>query len=77
MNTTKLRGALAATLGSVSALSLPGRPPDVLWPWPANVAPGVERQQLRGGLPTPGLDPLLRSDAHARIAAFHRQHLQP
>lgn len=64
MNTTKLRGALAATLGSVSALSLPGRPPDVLWPWPANVAPGVERQQLRG-------------DAHARIAAFHRQHLQP
>lgn len=56
---------------------LPGSHFDVLWPWPDSVARGVAAQQVRGGLPTPGFDPSLRSDAHARIAAFHRQHLQP
>lgn len=56
---------------------LPGGHFDVLWPWPASVARGVAAQQVRGGLPTPGFDPALRSDAHARIAAFHRQHLPP
>lgn len=56
---------------------LPGGHFDVLWPWPESVAREVAAQQLRGGLPTPGFDPALRSDAHARIAAFHRQHLQP
>ena len=54
---------------------LPGGHFDVLWPWPESVAREVAAQQLRGGLPTPGFDPALRSDAHARIAAFHREHL--
>lgn len=50
---------------------------DVLWPWPESVARQVAAQQVRGGLPTPGFDPQQREDAHARIAAFHRQHLGP
>lgn len=49
---------------------------DLLWPWPAGVAREVAAQQVRGGLPVPGFDPRLREAAHARIVAFHRQHLQ-
>jgi predicted dienelactone hydrolase len=56
---------------------LPGGHFDVLWPWPDSVAREVAARQVRGGLPTPGFDPALRSDAHAKIAAFHRQNLQP
>ena len=50
---------------------------DVLWPWPESVARDVAAQQVRGGLPTPGFDPALRDAAHAKIVAFHRQHLKP
>lgn len=50
---------------------------DVLWPWPEPVAREVAALQVRGGAPVPGFDPALRSDAHARIVAFHRKHLQP
>jgi len=32
--------------------------------------------KLLRGLPGPGSDPPLREAAHARIVAFHRQHLQ-
>jgi predicted dienelactone hydrolase len=50
---------------------------DLLWPWPERVARNVAAGQVRGGLPVPGFDPRHRDDAHARIAAFHRQHLLP
>jgi predicted dienelactone hydrolase len=50
---------------------------DLLWPWPESVARDVAAAQVRGGLPVPGFDPRRREDAHARIAAFHRQHLLP
>lgn len=50
---------------------------DVLWPWPDSVAREVAAQQVRGGLPQPGFDPQAREAAHARIVAFHRQHLLP
>jgi pimeloyl-ACP methyl ester carboxylesterase len=50
---------------------------DVLWPWPGSTAREVAARQVRGGLPVPGFDPRLRVAAHARIAAFHRQHLLP
>ncbi len=50
---------------------------DVLWPWPESTAREVAARQVRGGLPVPGFDPRLREAAHARIAAFHRQHLLP
>lgn len=49
----------------------------VLWPWPDSVAREVATQQVRGGLPVPGFDGRLRTAAHARIVAFHRQHLLP
>lgn len=50
---------------------------DLLWPWPPSIAREVAAQQVRGGLPVPGFDPHLREAAHARIVAFHRQHLLP
>ena len=50
---------------------------DVLWPWPETVAREVAAQQVRGGAPVPGFDGRLRDAAHAKIVAFHRQHLQP
>ena len=50
---------------------------DVLWPWPESIAREVAALQVRGGLPVPGFDPHLREAAHAKIAAFHRQHLLP
>ncbi len=50
---------------------------DVLWPWPESVAREVGAKQVRGGLPVPGFDRRHREDAHARIVAFHRQHLLP
>jgi predicted dienelactone hydrolase len=50
---------------------------DVLWPWPDSVAREVATQQVRGGLPVPGFDGRLRTAAHAKIVAFHRQHLLP
>lgn len=56
---------------------LPGGHFDVLWPWPESVARDVAAQQVRGGLPTPGFDPALRDAAHAKIVAFHLQHLKP
>ena len=56
---------------------LPGGHFDLLWPWPDSVTREVAAQQVRGGLPTPGFDPRLRTAAHERIVAFHRQHLQP
>ena len=57
--------------------NLPGGHFDVLWPWPESVARDVAAQQVRGGLPTPGFNPALRETAHAKIVAFHRQHLHP
>jgi len=48
---------------------------DLPWPWPASVARDVAALQVRGGQPVPGFDPRQREAAHARIAAFHRQHL--
>ncbi|MCU0925163.1 MAG: hypothetical protein MUF44_03710 [Hydrogenophaga sp.] len=50
---------------------------DVLWPWPESVARDVAAKQVRGGLPVPGFDPRQREAAHAKIVAFHRQHLLP
>lgn len=50
---------------------------DVLEPWPESVAREVAAAQVRGGLPTPGFDTRLRTEAHRRIVAFHRQHLLP
>ena len=50
---------------------------DMLWPWPETVAREVAAQQVRGGAPVPGFDGRLRDAAHAKIVAFHRQHLQP
>jgi predicted dienelactone hydrolase len=58
-----------------SLADLPGGHFDVLWPWPEALARAVAAQQLRGGETTPGFDPALRDDAHARIVAFHRRHL--
>lgn len=48
---------------------------DLLWPWPAATAHQVAALQVRGGLPVPGFDAGQRDAAHAKIAAFHRQHL--
>lgn len=48
---------------------------DVLWPWPESVARDVAARQVRGGLPMSGFDGRLRDAAHAKIVAFHRQHL--
>lgn len=56
---------------------LPGGHFDVLWPWPESLARDVAAKQVRGGLPTPGFDPAMRDAAHAKIVAFHRQHLTP
>ncbi len=56
---------------------LPGGHFDLLWPWPESVAREVAAQQVRGGLPTPGFDGRLRTQAHERIVDFHRLHLQP
>lgn len=56
---------------------LPGGHFDVLWPWPEGLAREVAAKQVRGGLPTPGFNPALREEAHARIAEFHRRHLLP
>lgn len=50
---------------------------DLLWPWPAPVAQQVAAGQVRGGLPRPGFEARQRDDAHAKIVAFHRQHLKP
>lgn len=50
---------------------------DVLWPWPESVARDVATMQVRGGAPVPGFDHSLRGAAHAKIVAFHRQHLLP
>ena len=50
---------------------------DVLWPWPETVAREVAALQVRGGAPVPGFDGRLRDAAHAKIVAFHRQHLRP
>ena len=50
---------------------------DVLWPWPEPVAREVAALQVRGGAPVPGFDPRQREAAHAKIVAFHRQHLRP
>jgi predicted dienelactone hydrolase len=50
---------------------------DVLWPWPESVAREVAAMQVRGGAPEPGFDSRLREAAHAKIVAFHRQHLRP
>lgn len=50
---------------------------DVLWPWPESVAREVAALQVRGGAPVPGFDGRLREAAHAKIVAFHRQHLRP
>jgi predicted dienelactone hydrolase len=50
---------------------------DVLWPWPEPVAREVAAMQVRGGAPVPGFDGRLREAAHAKIVAFHRQHLRP
>lgn len=50
---------------------------DVLWPWPESVAREVAALQVRGGAPVPGFDGRLREAAHAKIVAFHRQHLNP
>lgn len=50
---------------------------DVLWPWPPSIAREVAALQVRGGLPVPGFDSRLRDEAHAKIASFHRQHLNP
>ena len=48
---------------------------DLLWPWPSATARHVAALQVRGGLPVPGFDAGQRDAAHAKIAAFHRQHL--
>ena len=48
---------------------------DLLWPWPASVAQQVAAMQPRGGLPNPAFDPAEREAAHAKIVAFHLQHL--
>ncbi|WP_353395943.1 dienelactone hydrolase [Hydrogenophaga sp. 5NK40-0174] len=48
---------------------------DILSPWPASVAREVAASQVRGGEPNPKFDPTDRSAAHARIVAFHVQHL--
>lgn len=50
---------------------------DVLWPWPESVAREVAALQVRGGAPVPGFDARQREAAHAKIVAFHRQHLLP
>jgi predicted dienelactone hydrolase len=50
---------------------------DVLWPWPESVAREVAALQVRGGAPVPGFDARQREAAHAKIVAFHRQHLRP
>jgi len=50
---------------------------DLLWPWPDTVAREVAAGQVRGGLPLPGFDARHREEAHAKIVAFHRQHLNP
>ncbi|WP_066262036.1 alpha/beta hydrolase family protein [Hydrogenophaga flava] len=50
---------------------------DVLRPWPESIAREVAALQVRGGAPVPGFDGRLREAAHAKIVAFHRQHLQP
>ncbi len=50
---------------------------DVLWPWPESVAREVAALQVRGGSPVPGFDGRLREAAHAKIVAFHQQHLKP
>jgi predicted dienelactone hydrolase len=50
---------------------------DLLWPWPESVAREVAALQVRGGAPVPGFDARQREAAHAKIVAFHRQHLRP
>ena len=50
---------------------------DLLWPWPESIAREVAAGQVRGGLPMPGFDARLRSAAHDKIVAFHRQRLLP
>jgi predicted dienelactone hydrolase len=60
-----------------SLARLPAGHFDVLMPWPESVAHEVAALQVRGGLPTPGFDPALLEAAHAKIVAFHRQHLNP
>lgn len=71
-------GHVLAHCGACTVLAdLPGGHFDVLWPWPESVAREVAAGQVRGGLPTPGFDGRLRDAAHARIVAFHRQHLLP
>jgi predicted dienelactone hydrolase len=61
-----------------SLVDLPGTGHmDLMRPWPDALAREVASKQARGGEPTPGLNPALLTDAHAKIVAFHRQHLNP
>ena len=67
---------VVASCQSCSLLAdLPGGHFDVLRPWPDSVAREVGARQVRGGEITQDLDPALLSEAHERIAKFHRQHL--
>ncbi|MGE0315781.1 MAG: DUF6622 family protein [Lautropia sp.] len=70
-------GHLLAHCGSCTSLAdLPGAGHmDLLRPWPGAIAEQLVRAQGEAAATTPGLDPALLDDAHARIVAFHLAHL--